>query len=93
LLAQVPPLALAGLLYLGAGVGLSVLRLNLEGVFTAVLAWLVFHENVDRRIATGFFVIVAAGVLLSWEGTPAAEPAGSRRRKIAGRPPEGGIAV
>jgi drug/metabolite transporter (DMT)-like permease len=126
LLAQVPPLALAGLLYLGAGVGLSVLRLmrhrlnpetstreaplagadwwwlawavlaggviapvllmiglqhtqaataalllNLEGVFTALLAWFVFHENVDGRIATGFFLIAAAGVLLSWEGTPA----------------------
>jgi drug/metabolite transporter (DMT)-like permease len=126
LLEQVPPLALAGLLYLGAGIGLSVLRviaqrlnpkasareaplagsdwwwlagailaggviapvllmlglqhtqaataallLNLEGVFTALLAWFVFDENADRRIATGFFLIATAGVLLSWEGTPA----------------------
>lgn len=125
LLAQVSPLALAGLLYLGAGVGLTLLRwawqgigrkttaqeaplagsdwlwlggailaggvvapvllmiglahtqaasaallLNLEGVFTALLAWFVFRENVDRRVATGFFLIAGAGVLLSWEGAP-----------------------
>ena len=30
------------------------LLLNLEGVFTAPLAWFVFHENFDRRIAIGF---------------------------------------
>lgn len=49
----------------------AALLLNFEGVFTALLAWFVFHENVDRRIATGFSLIVAAGVLLSWEGAPA----------------------
>ena len=125
LVAQVPPVALAGLLYFGAGIGLLGLRLargrlsapgtpreapiagadwgwlagailaggmiapvllmvglqhtpgstaalllNLEGVFTALLAWFVFHENVDRRVATGFFLIAGAGVLLSWEGAP-----------------------
>ncbi len=37
-------------------------------MFTAVIAWFVFHENVDRRIAIGFFLIAGAGVLLSWEG-------------------------
>ena len=123
LLAQVPPLPLAGLLYLGAGVGLTLLRwawrgvgrettaretplggsdwwwlagailaggvlapvllmlglahtqaasaallLNLEGVFTALLAWFVFHENVDRRVASGFFLIAGEGALLYWEG-------------------------
>ena len=46
------------------------LLLNLEGVFTALLAWFVFKENVDRRIATGFALIAGGGVLLSWEGTP-----------------------
>jgi drug/metabolite transporter (DMT)-like permease len=125
LLDEVPPVALAGLLYLGSGLGLmgwrwlrqrrtgrnnlreapiarndwgwmaaailaggviapillmlglertaastASLLLNLEGVFTALLAWFVFHENVDRRIATGFFLIAGGGVLLSWEGTP-----------------------
>jgi drug/metabolite transporter (DMT)-like permease len=28
---------------------------------------------VDRRVATGFFLIVVAGVLLSWEGAPEGE--------------------
>ena len=42
------------------------LLLNLEGVFTALLAWFVFRENVDRRIALGMGLIVLAGVLLSW---------------------------
>lgn len=50
----------------------AALLLNLEGVFTALLAWFVFHENVDRRVATGFFMIAGAGVLLLWEGEPAA---------------------
>ena len=49
----------------------AALLLNLEGVFTALLAWFVFHENVDRCIAVGFFFIAGGGVLLSWEGSPA----------------------
>jgi drug/metabolite transporter (DMT)-like permease len=44
------------------------LLLNLEAVFTASLAWLVFRENVDRRIALGMLAIVAGSVVLSWEG-------------------------
>jgi len=44
------------------------LLLNLEGVFTALLAWFVFRENFDRRIAFGMAAIVAGGVVLSWEG-------------------------
>ena len=40
---------------------------NLEGVFTALLAWFVFHENFDRRIALGFVLIVTGGVMLSWD--------------------------
>lgn len=44
------------------------LLLNLEGVFTALLAWFVFRENFDRRIAIGMGAIAAGGVLLSWEG-------------------------
>lgn len=44
------------------------LLLNLEGVFTAILAWFVFKENFDRRIAFGMAAIVAGGVLLSWTG-------------------------
>jgi len=44
------------------------LLLNLEGVFTALLAWFVFHENVDRRIALGMLAIVAGGIVLTWQG-------------------------
>ncbi len=41
------------------------LILNLEGVLTALLAWFVFKENFDRRIAIGMALIVAGGVVLS----------------------------
>jgi drug/metabolite transporter (DMT)-like permease len=44
------------------------LLLNLEGVFTALLAWFVFRENFDRRIALGMLAIVAGGGVLSWQG-------------------------
>jgi len=45
----------------------AALLLNLEGVLTAVIAWLVFKENADRRIVLGMLTIVAGGVLLSWQ--------------------------
>ena len=41
------------------------LILNLEGVFTALLAWVVFHEGFDRRILLGMACITAGGVVLS----------------------------
>lgn len=116
LLGALPPILLAGLLYLGSGVGLGVVRivrdhglrratltgrewgwlfaailaggiagpvllmygllhssaagasllLNLEAVLTAVLAWVVFRENADRRIVLGMALIVGGGVLLAW---------------------------
>lgn len=44
----------------------AALLLNAEGVFTALLAWFVFKENFDRRIALGMFAIVAGAVALSW---------------------------
>lgn len=124
LVGDVQPLLLAGLLYLGSGLGLSALLLlrwvrqrwsrqpmtslriprkelpwlfgaivaggmagpallmlgltstsaasaslllNIEGVLTAVIAWVVFKENADRRIVLGMVAIVSGGVLLSWE--------------------------
>ena len=120
LLADVSPLMLAALLYLGSGLGLALVRtlrrdhaalpqgtqwfwlsgavlaggvagpvllmlglqnfhaadasllLNSEGVLTALLAWFVFKENFDRRIALGMLAIVAGGVVLSWprDGAP-----------------------
>lgn len=116
LLAGVGPWMLAGLLYLGSGLGLALLRLarrsppvalargdgrwlagallaggvvgpvllmsglagmpasgaslllNAEGVFTALLAWFVFKENFDRRIALGMLAIVAGALVLGWPG-------------------------
>ena len=125
LVGQVSPVALAGMLYLGSGIGLLLcfilrallnrrqrdkpvaltagdvpwlsgaivaggiagpvllmtgltltpassasLLLNLEGVFTASLAWFVFKENFDRRIFIGMLLIVAAGAVLSLEQLP-----------------------
>jgi drug/metabolite transporter (DMT)-like permease len=121
LLASTSPWLLAGLLYLGSGLGLALLRLlrrgepraqlasgewpwlvgavlaggvvgpvllmwglagmpasgaalllNAEGVFTAVIAWVVFRENVDRRILLGMVAIVAGAMVLSWPGQPQA---------------------
>ena len=46
------------------------LLLNLEGVFTATIAWFIFRENFDFRIALGMAAIVAGGVVLSWAGKP-----------------------
>lgn len=43
----------------------AALLLNLEGVFTALLAWVVFREHTDRRIVLGMLLIVVAGVLIS----------------------------
>ena len=49
------------------------LLLNLESAFTAGLAWFVFRENFDWRIACGMAAIVAGSVVLSiesegWDG-------------------------
>lgn len=61
-----PVLLLVGLKGLPAST--ASLLLNAEGVFTALLAWFVFRENVDRRIALGMAAIVAGGLVLSWPG-------------------------
>ena len=45
------------------------LLLNLEAVLTALLAWIVFRENADRRIVLGMALIVAGGVVLAWPTT------------------------
>ncbi len=49
----------------------TALLLTLEGVFTALLAWFVFREHFDRRIALGMAAITAGAVLLAWEGSGA----------------------
>lgn len=61
-----PLLLMFGLVLMSASS--ASLLLNLEGVFTALLAWFVFHENFDRRIALGMASIIAGSLLLSWPG-------------------------
>lgn len=46
----------------------AALLLNLEGVFTALLAWIVFRESADRRLVLGMAAIVAGAAVLSWQG-------------------------
>lgn len=127
LLDSVQPLMLAGLLYLGAGIGLLIYRtmrhdtsreaklrrndlpwlalailtggvigplllmiglsltsastssllLNLEGLATMAIAWLVYHENVDRRLLFGAFSIIAGAALLTWNGETLSLDAGA----------------
>lgn len=60
-----PVLLMFGLARVSAAEG--SLLLNLEGVFTAVVAWVVFKEHVDRRIAGGMVAIAAGAMLLAWE--------------------------
>ena len=48
------------------------LLLNVEGVLTSVIAWVVFKENADRQIVLGMVAIVLGGVLLAWEPGKAA---------------------
>lgn len=61
------------LLMIGLGTTMAstaALLLNLETLATMTIAWLVFRENVDRRILLGAFAILAGAVLLSWQGGP-----------------------
>jgi len=44
------------------------LLLNLEAVFTLAIAWAVFREHVDKRLALGAVAIVAGAIGLSWQG-------------------------
>lgn len=70
-----PVLLMIGLTSTTASVG--SLLLNLESVFTAVLAWSLFRENFDRRIAAGMALIVMGGVMLAWAPGDSALTAGS----------------
>ena len=63
-----PLLLMAGLTHTDAAS--ASLLLTLEGVATALLAWFVFRENFDQRIALGMACLVAGAVVLSWSGTP-----------------------
>jgi drug/metabolite transporter (DMT)-like permease len=58
-----PVLLMYGLTQMAASS--ASLLLTAESVFTAVLAWVVFRENVDRRIAVGMLAIVVGVALLT----------------------------
>ena len=55
----------------------AALLLNLEGLFTSLIAWFVFKENFDRRVAVGMALILAAGLLLSLPEADVSVRAGS----------------
>lgn len=63
-----PVLLMAGLQRTDASA--ASLLLTVEGVATALIAWFIFHENFDRRIALGMACLVAGAVVLSWTGRP-----------------------
>jgi drug/metabolite transporter (DMT)-like permease len=67
--AVAPALLLLGLQHTSASSG--ALLLNLEGVATMGIAWLIVRENVDRRLLIGAIAITAGAVLLSWSGAGA----------------------
>jgi len=69
-----PALLLLGLQNTSAAA--AALLLNLEGVATLGIAWLVFRENVDRRLLLGALAIIAGAVALSWKGGGAAGTGG-----------------
>lgn len=66
------------------------LMLNLESVLTAVIAWVVFRENADRRIVLGMVAIVLGGVVLSWTGAGGAARTGPGRSPLRWRVCAGG---
>ena len=73
-----PALLMFGLTLSSASSG--ALLLNTESLATMAIAWLVFRENVDRRIFLGAMAILAGAVLLSWSqaaGTSAHFDSGS----------------
>ncbi|HUZ74522.1 MAG TPA: DMT family transporter [Stellaceae bacterium] len=59
-----PVLLMAGLARTAAST--ASLLLNLEGLATMAIAWLVFRENVDRRLLVGAAAILGGAVVLSW---------------------------
>jgi drug/metabolite transporter (DMT)-like permease len=46
------------------------LLLTFEGAATALLAWLIFHEQYGSRLTLGMAILIAGAVVLAWSGTP-----------------------
>jgi drug/metabolite transporter (DMT)-like permease len=51
--------------------GQASLLLNAEGILTVLVAWWVFGEHVDRRIASGMALITIGALVVAWQ--PGAE--------------------
>lgn len=64
--AVIGPVALAWGLQRTSGTAAS-LMLTLEAVFTVGLAWLLYGETVDRRVALAMLLLLLGGVLLTLE--------------------------
>jgi len=60
------------------------LLLNLEAVFTAVIAWVIFHEATSRRVVLGFVLIFIGSLALVWPTTVARGQSLSALAAIAG---------
>lgn len=70
-----PVLLMFGLARTGAAEG--SLLLNLEGLATMGIAWVVFRENVDRRLLLGAAAILTGASVLSWQGQDLGPDVGS----------------
>ena len=66
-----PVLLLVGLAQ--TSVSTASLLLTLEGLATALMAWFIFHEGFDRRIALGMLFLVVGALVLAWSGSPTFE--------------------
>jgi drug/metabolite transporter (DMT)-like permease len=66
--AVAPVLLAAGLARTPAAT--ASLLLNLELVATVILAAVVFHEHIGRRVASGTALVVTGGVVLTWSAAP-----------------------
>ncbi len=62
-----PVLFLVGLSHSAAST--ASLLLNLEMVFSALLAWMLFREGFEGRVAWGLAVILGGCLLLAWPGS------------------------
>jgi drug/metabolite transporter (DMT)-like permease len=63
-----PLLLMVGLMMTEAAT--ASLLLSLEAVATALMAWLIFRENLNIRVALGMALLVAGALVLAWSGTP-----------------------
>ena len=61
-----PPLVLSGLRSIPASD--ASLLLNFEGVFTILVAWIIFHEHLSEKFAIGTFAIIVGSMLVAWNG-------------------------